>query len=77
MAKNDIVGHNASLYPPIKACITAIHEMVELAPVTLRSAIKMAAAHEILNLDNTDEAREILASVYSCYTLDKNTKEDK
>ena len=74
MSKSDIVSNHDQLYPPIKAMIIAIGGVIKMAPVSLRASIRMAAAHELLNLESTNEAREVLASVYHCFTL--NNKED-
>lgn len=74
MSKTDIVNNHSNLYPPIKALVVAIGEIIKMAPVSLRASIRMAAAHELLNLENSNEAREVLASLYQCFTL--NNKED-
>lgn len=77
MAKADIVNNHSNLYPPIKAMVAAIGKTIELAPPSLQPAIKMAVAGEVLNLEQTNEAREIVASLYTCFTCDEKKKGGK
>lgn len=77
MAKADIVNNHSNLYPPIKAMVAAIGETIKLAPPSLQPAIKMAVAGEVLNLEQTNEAREIVASLYTCFTCDEKKKGGK
>lgn len=71
MSKQDIVSNHSNLYPPIMAMVMAIEETIKLAPASLQPAIKMAAAERVLNLEHTDDVRNIISTLYSCYSNDK------
>lgn len=65
--KNDIVASNRALYKPILAQIEALKATIMLAPKSLRKPLKLAAVNELLELDDTQECKEILTSFYEIY----------
>ncbi len=71
MSKADIVSNHSELYPPVMAMVVAIEETIKLAPASLQPAIKMAVAERVLNIQHTAEARDVISSLYSCYSCDE------
>ena len=65
--KNNIVEHNRQLYPPILAQVTALKLTIEMAPKTLQEALLLASVEELLNLEPSQELKEILVAVNRIY----------
>ena len=67
LEKNSIVANNRALYKPILAQIEALKATINMAPKTLREPLLLASTQELLELEDTQEAKEVLLGVYRIY----------
>ena len=70
LEKNSIVANNRALYKPILAQIEALKATINMAPKTLREPLLLASTQVLLGLEDTQEVKEILYSVYNIYNME-------
>ena len=73
--RTEIVDSNDDIINILGANIKAIKLVIAKAPKTLRPALRMGTAHNLLELDDSDNAKNLLSALYGAYSIkevDKN-----
>lgn len=72
--KAEIVDANEDIINILGANLKAIKLVIAKAPKTLQPALRMGSAHNLLELDDSENAKNLLNALYGAYSTKEVNK---